>query len=58
MHAFPRLRGFKTLLGEDLDPLGVLVDIARMEKGKRESGAVALTDQLKKRNCTRKHFIG
>jgi len=38
MHAFPRLRGFKTLLGADLDPLGVLVDIARMEEGKRESG--------------------
>lgn len=44
MHAFPRLRGFKTLLGVDLDPLGVLVDIARMEKGEKESGAVALTD--------------
>jgi len=52
MHAFPRLRGFKTLLEVDLDPLGVLVDITRMEKEERESGAVALTDQLKKRNCT------
>lgn len=49
MHAFPRLRGFKTLLGADLDPLGVLVDIARMEKGEKESGAEALTDQLKKK---------
>lgn len=52
MHAFPRLRGFKTLLEADLEPLGVLVDIARMEKGEKGSSAVALTDQLKKRNCT------
>ena len=39
MHAFPRLRGFKTLLGLDLDPLGALVDIARMEKEKKGSSA-------------------
>jgi len=40
MHAFPRLRGFKTLLGLDLDPLGVLVDIARMERRKRKGAAL------------------
>jgi len=33
MHTFPRLGGFKILLEADLDPLGVLVDVARMEKG-------------------------
>jgi hypothetical protein len=47
MHAFPRLRGFKTLLGLDLDPLGVLVDIARMEKVKKGSSAEALTKKKK-----------
>jgi hypothetical protein len=36
MHAFPRLGGFKTALEADLDPWGVLVDIARTKKGEKE----------------------
>ena len=35
MHPFPRLSGVKTLLEADSDPLGVLVDIARMEQGEK-----------------------
>ena len=41
VHAFPRLGGFKTLLEADLDPLGMLVDISRTEKGRK---GVALTE--------------
>ena len=43
MHAFP---GIQTLLRLDLDsdPLGMLVDIAKMKTGSKASGAVALRD--------------
>lgn len=45
-HAFTYLRGVKGLVGPNLDPLGILVD---MEKGNKESGTVALRDQLKRK---------
>jgi hypothetical protein len=54
MHVFPRLGGFKTLLEADTDPLGVVVDIARMEKGGERRGAADLRDQLNKMKL---HFI-
>jgi hypothetical protein len=31
MQAFPCLRGIETLSGADLDPMGMLVDIAKMK---------------------------
>jgi hypothetical protein len=49
MYAFLCLRGVKILLGEDLDLLGMLVDIAKMEKGSKASDAADYTPE---------HFIG
>ena len=54
-HTLPCLRGAKTLLGPHLDPLGMLVD---MEKGSKESGIVALRNQLKRQTVLLSIFIG
>jgi len=53
MHAFPCLRGVKTLHGPGLDPSRILVD---MEKGSKDSGTVAFRDQLTKKNCALEYF--
>ena len=58
MHAFPGLGDFKTFLEVALNPLGMLDDIARTEKGEKGEALWNWRINWEKEIVLCKHFVG